>query len=206
MPNVPFAPARKALLPMALALCALCALSLVAACGPTNNVRLLYKPADTSAQPLLQTPGAATVAVVRFADKRGKSQLGVRRDGSAFDSTTPVGEWAARSLADELERQGLRAGYADNLGQAHALKPVCIVSGSVEELWLKQASYTAMTANMRVTVNMTRADKHIFTESFNASQQRTGLPSGTAAEDILFDTMQEIVQPAAQKLRARMGH
>ena len=150
-------------------------------------------------------PGAATVAVVRFADKRGKSQLGVRRDGSAFDSATPVGEWAARSLADELERLGLRAGYAENLGQAHALKPACIVSGSVEEAWLKQDSYTDMAASIRVTVNMTKADKHIFTESFNASQQRTGLPSGSAAEDILLGAMQEIVQPAAQKLRARMG-
>ena len=205
MPNVPSLPPRKTLLPAALALCALC-LACLTACGPANDVRLLYKPADTSAQPLLQTPGAATVAVVCFADKRGKSQLGVRRDGSAFDSATPVGEWAARSLADELERLGLRAGYAENLGQAHALKSACIVSGSVEEIWLKQDSYTNIAANMRVTVNMTRADKHIFTESFNANQQRTGLPSGTAAENILLDTMQEIVQPAAQKLRARLGH
>lgn len=204
MSNTPSTPARKTLLPVALALCALCLAGLTA-CGPTNNVRLLYKPADTSAQPLLHTPGTAAVAVVRFADKRGKNQLGVRRDGSAFDSDTPVGEWAARSLADELERLGLRAGYAENLGQAHALKPSCIVSGSVEEVWLKQDSYTDMAASMRVTVNMTKADKHVFTESFNASQQRTGLPSGTAAEDILLGTMQEIVQPAAQKLRARMG-
>lgn len=204
MSNTPSPPACKALLPVALALCALCLVGL-AACGPTNNVRLLYKPAATGDQALRQTPGAATVAVVRFADKRGKSQLGVRRDGSAFDSATPVGEWAARSLADELERLGLRAGYAENLGQAHAFKPACIVSGSVEEAWLKQDSYTDMAASIRVTVNMTKADKHVFTESFNAGQQRTGLPSDTAAEDILLGAMQEIVQPAAQKLRARMG-
>lgn len=53
------------------------------ACGPSNTVRLL-SPAP-AVNPVLPAPNAPRVTVVPFTDNRqDTTNLGVRRDGSAF--------------------------------------------------------------------------------------------------------------------------
>ena len=75
------------------------------ACGPSNTVRLL-SPAP-AVNPVLPAPNAPRVSVVPFTDNRqDTTNLGVRRDGSAFVASDDLAQWVSRGLADELRRQG----------------------------------------------------------------------------------------------------
>lgn len=170
-----------------------------AGCGPSNSVRLLYKPAEAT---VLPAPGAPSVAVVQLEDKRPSPQLGVRRDNSSFVPNAPVAEWLSRSLADELTRQGLQVSYATTLEQARMGNPAYIVSGVVEEVWLKESSATEVSATLRATMTVSGRKGRLITEGLSASQTQTALPSSSLAEDLLLNTMQELVQPAARKAKA----
>ena len=78
------------------------------ACGPSNTVRLL-SPAP-AVNPVLPAPNAPRVTVVPFTDNRqDTTNLGVRRDGSAFVASDDLAQWVSRGLADELRRQGVAA-------------------------------------------------------------------------------------------------
>lgn len=169
----------------------------VTGCGPGNTVRLLYKPADSGTLP---APGAPSVAVVQFEDKRPHPQLGVRRDNSSFLASSPVAEWVSRSLADELARHGLQVSYATTIEQARSANPGYIVSGILEETWLKEGSATELSVNIRATMTLSSRKGRIMTEGLSASQSKSGLPSSTAAEQLLLDTVQELVQPASRKV------
>ena len=79
-------------------------LALLAACGPSNNVRLLPPPPlDAS---VLPAPNAPRVTVVAFEDKRmDQTVIGTRRDNSAFVTTDNVAQWISKALADEVMRR-----------------------------------------------------------------------------------------------------
>ena len=181
------------LAPCLLALCLL----LAAGCGPSNTVRLQYKPAESG---VLPAPGAPSVTVVQFEDKRPNTQLGVRRDSSTFVGTTPVAEWLSRSLGDELARLGMQVTYATSIDQARAGHPDYIVSGDVSEVWLKESSSMEISASLRATMHVSGRKGRLLVESLSASQTKKGLPSSDAAEALMLDTMQELVQPAARKV------
>ena len=118
---------------------ALLAVLLLSACGPSNNVRLLPPPPlDAS---VLPAPNAPRVSVVTFADKRtDQSALGVRRDNSAFVTSDDVAQWISRALADELARNGMQVTFALNVGQARSGNPDYLVTGQVDEAWLRETS------------------------------------------------------------------
>lgn len=40
----------------------------------------------------------------------------------------------------------------------------------------------------------------ILRESLNSGQSRTGLPSGSAAENLLLDTLRDLIKPMARKI------
>ena len=148
------------LLPLALAL--MLAMFLTA-CGPSNTVRLL-SPAP-AVNPALPAPNAPRVTVVPFTDNRQDStNLGVRRDGSAFVASDDLAQWVSRGLADELRRQGVQVSYAMDENQAR--------SGRVVK------------------------------ETLNSSQNRSGIPSSGAAEEIMLNTLRDLVQPMARKIKA----
>lgn len=116
------------LLPLSLAL--MLAMFLTA-CGPSNTVRLL-SPAP-AVNPVLPAPNAPRVTVVPFTDNRqDTTNLGVRRDGSAFVASDDVAQWVSRGLADELRRQGVQVSYALDENQARSGNPDYIVTGTVE--------------------------------------------------------------------------
>ncbi len=169
-----------------------------ASCGPSNTVRLPYKPADSS---VLPAPGAPSVAVVQFTDKRPNTQLGVRRDGSSFIATSPVAEWLSRSLADELSRQGLQVSYAASGDQARSANPDYIITGVIDEVWLKESSSTELSVTLRATMVLSNRKGRLTSQGLSAAQTKKGLPSSSAAEELLVDTMQELVQPAARKVQ-----
>lgn len=165
-------------------------------CGPSNTVRLQYKPLESGIQP---APGAPSVTVVQFEDKRPSTQLGVRRDNSTFVGTTPVAEWLSRSLADELSRRGMLVSYATSMDHARNGNPEYIVTGVVDEVWLKESSATELSASLRATMIISGRKGRLLTEGLSASQTTKGLPSSDAAEALMLEAVQELVQHAGRK-------
>ena len=176
-----------------LMLAALCALS---ACSPGSTVRLLHRPADT---PQIPASTAPSIAVVQLKDGRTNSYIGVRRDNSPFIPNDAVSEWVTRSLADALGRQGLRVTYAQTLEAARASQPQYILQGELQELWIREHSSTDMSASVKTFLSVTGHKGRLFNEGVSSSLSKQGLPAKSAAEELLYNTVQDLVQSVAQK-------
>lgn len=175
--------------------CALCA------CGPGNTVRLLPAPAIQASA--LPAPNAPSISIVTFSDKRHDPEIiGKRRDGSAFITTEDVAEWISRALADDLARKGMRVTFASSTAQARSGNPDYLITGTVEQLWLKETSSVELTAQMRVQCALANRKGRLWLETTNSSQTYGGLLSGSAANNLLLDTLKDLVQPIAQKVIA----
>lgn len=171
------------------------------ACGPSNTVRLL-SPAP-AVNPVLPAPNAPRVTVVPFTDNRqDTTNLGVRRDGSAFVASDDLAQWVSRGLADELRRQGVQVSYARDENQARSGNPDYIVTGTVEQAWLREVSATELATSMRATYRLAPRSGRVVKETLNSSQNRSGIPTGGAAEEIMLNSMRELVQPMARKIKA----
>lgn len=175
-----------------------CCMALLAACGPGNSVRLLPPPLDNS---VLPAPNAPRLVVVSFADKRADSSaLGMRRDGSSFTASEDVALWVSRALADELGRHSLQVSFATNVNQARSANPDYMVTGALEEAWLRESSATELSSSLCAQFTLANRSGRMLRETLNSSQSRTGLPSGAAAENLLLDTLRDLVKPMAQKI------
>ena len=171
------------------------------ACGPSNTVRLL-SPAP-AVNPVLPAPNAPRVTVVPFTDNRqDTTNLGVRRDGSAFVASDDLAQWVSRGLADELRRQGVQVSYAMDENQARSGNPDYLVTGTVEQAWLREVSATELATSMRATYRLAPRSGRVVKETLNSSQNRSGIPTGGAAEEIMLNSMRELVQPMARKIKA----
>jgi hypothetical protein len=173
---------------------------LFTACGPSNNVRLLSPPPPDTA--VLPAPNAPRVSVVTFTDKRvDRSSLGTRRDGSAFLSDTDPAQWISRALADELARSGMQISYAATTNEARKGNPDFLVTGEMDEVFLRETSATEFSATMRVSyVLANRQARVIPRDTINSSQTRSGLPSARAAENLMLDTLKDLLKPMARKI------
>lgn len=171
----------------------------IAACGPGNQVTLLPPPPlDASTLP---PPNAPSVSVVSFDDDRMDSAtIGTRRDGSAFVTNGDVPLWISRALADELARNGLRVTFAANTNQARSGNPDYLVTGNVSEVMLKEDSAMQLSAQMRISCTLANRKGRIWTESCNSSQTRSSLPSGASADNLLLDTLKDLIKPIAKKI------
>lgn len=175
----------------------------LAACGPGNTVRLMY--ASPAKGVVLPAPGAPTVAVVIFDDQRPQpTVVGARRDGASISPNAQVVDWVARSLSDELTRQGLQVSYATTLSQAKAAKPDYIVTGVVREIWLKEINPTQMDVTVRLTVNVAGQAGNIFSETLSAVQDKQGLLTEGTGEKLLSDALKGVLEPASQKIAAKI--
>lgn len=182
------------LLPLLFALC-----FSLAACGPGNSVKLLPPPPIAASS--LPPPSAPSVSVVNFTESRQEpSVVGQRRDGSAFTTTGDVATWIARAVADELARKGFRVTFSTDARQARNSSPTYLLTGVVNEVWLKEVSATEMSAQMRVTCTLANKAGKLWTESCTSSQSRTSLPSGSNADQLLLDTLSDLLKPITEKI------
>jgi len=177
----------------ALLLAVLFALS---ACGPGSTVRLLYRPADA---PQIPASTAPSISVVQLKDARSNSYIGVRRDNTPFIPNDAVPEWVTRSLADEFTRQGLRVTYAQNLEAARASQPQYILMGELHEVWIRESSRTDISASVKASISVTGHRGRLINEGVTSSLGRQGLPGSSAAEELLYNTVQDLVQSVANK-------
>ena len=172
---------------------------LATACGPANSVRLLPPPFQEGA--VLPGPKAPRVTVVAFDDKRqDMTVIGSRRDNTAFVTNDSVTQWISKALADELARNGLQVSYSDSVNQARAGNPDYLVTGDVDQVWLREKSATDLSTQMRVNYSVANRQNRIYKETLNASQSRTVMPTGSAADTIMLDTLRELIKPMAQKI------
>lgn len=171
----------------------------LAACGPGNTVRLMPPPPLQAST--LPAPNAPSVCVVNFSDNRvDPHAIGVRRDGSYFRTSGDVPLWISRALADDLARQGFRVTFSMTANQAKSSNPDYLVTGIIQEVWLKEMSATEMSAQMRMECSLASRKGRLWSESCNTSQTKNGLPSSSFADNLLLDTMKDLVMPAAQKI------
>lgn len=185
---------KSVLLPvLALMACILCA------CGPGNTVRLLPAPALQASS--LPAPNAPSISVVAFADRQADPEIvGKRRDGSAFTTSADVAQWISRALADELARKGMRVTFAMDTAQARSGNPDYLVTGTVEQVWLTEVSAVELTAQMRVQCTFANRKGRLWQETTNSSQTYGGLLTGSAANNLLLDTLRDLVRPVAEKI------
>jgi len=174
----------------------LAALFALGACSPSSTVRLLHRPADA---PQIPTSTAPSISVVQFKDARPNSYIGVRRDSTPFIPNDAVPEWVTRSLADAFARQGLRVTYAQTLEAARAGQPQYIVTGELQELWIRENSSTDMSASVKAFISVTGHKGRLINESMTSSLSKQGLPAKSAAEELLYNTVQDLVQSVAHK-------
>lgn len=171
----------------------------LAACGPGNSVRLLPPPPLAASS--LPPPNAPSVSVVNFSDDRpDQYAIGTRRDGSAFTTGGDVAQWIGRSLADELARRGFRVTFAMDANQARNSNPDYLVTGKVDQVWIRESSALEMSAQMRVNCTLASRKGKLWTETCNSSQSRGTLPSSSAADKLLLDTLDDLLRPIAQKI------
>ena len=144
-------------------------LTLLAACGPSNNVRLIY---NTNTSAVLPLPGSPSVAVVMFNDERTRQYIGERKDGSVFTASSTIADWFSRSLADELGRQGVQVSFASTLEQARAANPTYIVTGTITDVWLQEQSATRVQCTIKAKVALSNKKGVLYSENLSSTQER----------------------------------
>ncbi len=183
--------------------CTLFCLMLLAACGPSNTVHLNpYKPAGG----VLPAPQSSTISVVQFADKRvDTGSLGLRRDNSYFTTLDSASVWLSQAVADKLSALGYQVTYATTTAEAIKGTPEYILTGSLEDLNIKENSSTSFEASMRVKYVLSSRDKKVVLETLSANESRTAFPSSSAVESLLSDCLFDIVGPMTSKVENAVG-
>lgn len=175
-------------------------LTFLTACGPGNTVRLLPAPALEASS--LPAPTAPSICVVNFKDERKTPAIiGERRDGTSFSANENVDTWISRYLADELARKGYRVTFALTAIEGRNSAPDYLVTGIVNEVWLKENSATAMSSQMRISCTLANRKGKLWTELCNSNQTKTGLPFSETADVLLQDTLQDLLKPIVQKIQ-----
>jgi hypothetical protein len=195
-----FSHKRKRLLPSrALLMCVgiLAGLLTVTGCMPKDSVRLVYAPAASA---VLPAPTAPRIAVVLFEDQRGKADIGAKKDGKAFVPGSQVAEWISRSLADELSRKGPQVSYAPSIQLAQSAQPDFLVTGAVEEVWIKETNLASYSATVRINIRLATRNGVIFNQTLSSTQEKTGVPGARLVESVLTETVREVLSSAAAKI------
>ena len=170
----------------------------LAGCTPKDTVQLLYTPVTPSVIP---APTAPRVAVVLFEDKRpNKDAIGIKRNGTAFLPNSLVTEWVSRALADEIGRMGPQVSYAPSAQLAQSARPDYIVTGAVEEVWLKEVSTATYTSTVQITVSLANRAGKVFSQTLSSTQEKTGIPKSGLVDSIMTDTLREVLGVAASKI------
>ncbi len=170
---------------------------LLQACLPSSMVNLDYTRAQSS---FIPAPNAANVSVVLFEDSRASQNIGQKKDGTFYSPTSSVPEWVSRAVADELSLTGPQVSYASNMSQATSASPKYIVTGEVQDVWIKEENIAKYSTSVRIAFKVIRGGVVIFNETLNSSQESTSLPTASAVEELLSATLKDVASIAASKI------
>ena len=174
---------------------------LLTGCASSGVVRLLYSPLAPVELPL---PTAPRVVIVLFADSRGKEEIGVSRKDLPLMPGSAVTEWISRALADEIARQGAQFSFAPSSQIAQAARPDFLVTGVVEEVWLKETNIASYAAALRLHVRMADLRGAIYEQTISTSREKTGVPGMNLAEATLTEALREALTIASTGIAAAM--
>jgi len=180
----------------------LVALFALNACGPGATVRLLHRPADA---PQIPASTAPSISVTQLKDTRPSPYIGMRRDDTPFVPNGSPAEWVTKSLADALARQGMRVTYAKDIEEARASQSQYTLTGELQEAWIREVSRTELSASVKTLITIAGPKGTLLNEGATASQSKQGVPSGSAAEELLYNTLQDLVQRVALKAQHAIG-
>ena len=166
-------------------------------CLAKNEVSLLY---DAGAPKAVPAATAPRIVVVQFEDARGSAELGLRKDGTAFQSSASVAGWVTQALADELAARGAQVSVALSPAQAELNQPQYVVSGSVEKVQVMEKGVAAYVAEVRVQTHLRSASQGEVTRTFTAQQEKTGLPGPRLVESTLAGALAEALSSAAASI------
>ena len=170
------------------------ALALTGCLAKNNDVRLLY---DTQVPQAVPAATAPRIVVVQFEDKRTSADLGVRKDGTAFQSSASVSGWVTQALADELAARGAQVSVALSMAQAQMNQPQYIVTGTVENVQLVEKSLTTCQAAIRLQTHLYSSTQSAVTRSFSSQFEKTGIPGAKLGEATLSGALAEALGNAA---------
>lgn len=170
------------------------ALALTGCLAKNNDVRLLY---DTQVPQAVPAATAPRIVVVQFEDKRTTADLGVRKDGTAFQSSASVPGWVTQALADELAARGAQVSVALSMAQAQMNQPQYIVTGTVENVHLVEKSLTTCQAAIRLQTHLYSSTQSAVTRSFASQFEKTGIPGAKLGEATLSGALAEALGNAA---------
>ena len=170
------------------------ALALTGCLAKNNDVRLLY---DTQVPQAVPAATAPRIVVVQFEDKRTSADLGVRKDGTAFQSSASVSGWVTQALADELAARGAQVSVALSMAQAQMNQPQYIVTGTVENVQLVEKSLTTCQAAIRLQTHLYSSTQSAVTRSFSSQFEKTGIPGPKLGEATLSGALAEALGNAA---------
>ena len=170
------------------------ALALTGCLAKNNDVRLLY---DTQVPQAVPAATAPRIVVVQFEDKRTSAELGVRKDGTAFQSSASVSGWVTQALADELAARGAQVSVALSMAQAQMNQPQYIVAGTVENVQLIEKSLTTCQASIRLQTQLYSNAQSTVTRTFSSQFEKTGIPGAKLGEATLSGALAEALGNAA---------
>ena len=170
------------------------ALALTGCLAKNDDVRLLY---DTQVPQAVPAATAPRIVVVQFEDKRTTADLGLRKDGTAFQSSASVSGWVTQALADELAARGAQVSVALSMAQAQMNQPQYIVTGTVENVQLTEKSLTTCQAAIRLQTHLYSNMQSTVTRSFSSQFEKTGIPGAKLGEATLSGALAEALGNAA---------
>ena len=136
--------------------------------------------------------------------KGPRQYIGERKDGSVFTASSTIADWFSRSLADELGRQGVQVSFASTLEQARAANPTYIVTGTITDVWLQEQSATRVQCTIKAKVALSNKKGVLYSENLSSTQERQFIPSASAIESLLSDTLKDLLVPAAKKIQSQI--
>ena len=80
-------------------------------CLAKNEVRLLY---DIEGSKVAPSASAPRIVVVQFEDKRATTELGLRKDGSLFQTSGSVASWTTQAMASRTLQRTMSRPQAPN--------------------------------------------------------------------------------------------
>ena len=170
------------------------ALALTGCLAKNNDVRLLY---DTQVPQAVPAATAPRIVVVQFEDKRTTAELGLRKDGTPFQTSASVANWATQALADELAARGAQVSVALSMAQSELNQPQYIVTGDVENVKLTEKNMSSYQAEIRLQTRLYTDSQLSFTRTFTAHQEKTGIPGAKLMEQTLSGALAEALSSAA---------
>jgi|GEM_PF-982532 len=138
-----------------------------------------------------------SVAIVTFEDHRKNTAIGESGRGKQFLSENPVNEWVTRALYEELKSIGCTVENHDTKGNFNT---DATITGSVEEAYIKQDSWTKYNVNMRLQMEISIGNEKIG-KTFRSSMTKRTVPAFSFNSRVATQMLQGVMREAVPDLQ-----